>query len=159
MKAIKLNFIALLLFGISGVFAQQQTATVSAKATGIQGVVNYTVGQTLYNNITAANGSLQQGIQQAYEITTTLGIELIDVNLSVKAYPNPTIDRLHLSMDIDNYKNPRYQLQNLQGSLIKEGNVLKETTALEMSSLPAAVYLLAVYNNNKLIKLFKIIKN
>ena len=39
-----------------------------------------------------------QGVQQPYEIQVLLGLDEYEVNLQARAYPNPTINELHLTL-------------------------------------------------------------
>lgn len=52
-----------------------------------------------------------------------------------------------------------YQLHSIHTKLIERKAFGKETELVEMQSLPSAVYILTVYNDNLPIKTFKIIKN
>ena len=54
------------------------------------------------SDIKGNNGSLVQGVQQPYEIFSTLGNDIFYINLNLIAYPNPTTDQLVLS--IENFK-------------------------------------------------------
>jgi hypothetical protein len=44
------------------------------------------------------NFSIAQGIQQPYEISISVGIELKEINLELAAYPNPTTNNLTLKI-------------------------------------------------------------
>ena len=86
---------------ISMTYAQQTVPASGGDAVGSGGSSSYTVGQVMYTTNTGANGSVAQGIQQPYEISTLVGLEVTDINLELTAYPNPTNNVIHLS--IGNY--------------------------------------------------------
>ncbi len=71
-------------------YAQQAVPASGGDAVGSGGSSSYTVGQVLYTTNSGANGSVAQGIQQPYEISTLVGLEVTEINLKLSAYPNPT---------------------------------------------------------------------
>ena len=50
--------------------AQESVNSTGGNATGSGGTVSYTIGQVGYTTNTGSNGSVAQGVQQAYEILT-----------------------------------------------------------------------------------------
>lgn len=160
MKNKKVHFLkALFLLRLGSVFAQQSTVSAGGNATGSNGSVSYSVGQTVYTTATGSNGSMAQGVQQPYEIQTVLGIENFNINLQMAVYPNPTVNFLSLEIRNYNFENVQYQLYDLNGRLIATNKVALDTTTIAMEQYPSAIYLLKVLNNTKEIKTFKIIKN
>ena len=66
-----------------------------------------------------AKGSVAQGVQQPFEISVITGLEEAQgINLSVRAYPNPTTDYLTLSISEFDISNLLYQLYDMQGKLL-----------------------------------------
>ena len=104
-------------------------------------------------------GSVAQGVQQTYNITALLGVEIAAIKLELMAYPNPTQDIL--TIKIDNYKNESltYQLYDLQGKLWDSQSLQGAQTQLDMKDLAGGSYLLSIQENETLIKTFRIIKN
>ena len=142
-----------------GLYAQETVPATGGDASGNGGSSSYTVGQVVYTTNTGANGSVAQGVQQPYEISTTVGLEITEINLELVAYPNPTNNALTLS--IGNYNNEKltYQLYDMQGKLLDSKQVVNSNTTIEMQELRASTYLLIVLDNNSLIKTFRIVKN
>ena len=153
----------LLLSGTMSLQAQQTTTTAGGEASGSGGTASYTVGQTVYTTNTDTSGnSTAQGVQQPYEISTTIGINETSISLEMSAYPNPTTNYLTLKVDASTSlsdKQLSYQLYDMQGKLIKDIIISSKTTNIAMETLPSATYLLKVIQNNKSVKTFKIIKN
>ena len=89
--------------GVGWLHAQQIVPASGGDAVGSGGSSSYTVGQVVYTTNTGVNGSVAQGIQQPYEISTLVGLEVTQINLELSAYPNPTNNVIHLS--IGNYEN------------------------------------------------------
>ena len=155
MKSITLFFC--LLFTTSIVYSQEIVTTAGGEATG-SGTVSYSIGQVVYSNTTGSNGSVSQGVQQAYEIVDAIG-EAVEINLELTAYPNPTNNALTLNIGNYNNQNLSYRLCDMQGKLLDSKKVINSSTEIGMQGLPASTYLLNIVDNESLIKTFRIIKN
>lgn len=139
--------------------AQESANASGGDATGSGGTVAYSVGQVVYTTNTGSSGSVAQGVQHAYEIFT-IGIKETALNISLIAFPNPTID--NLTLQISDYTNEKlsYQLFDMQGKLLNNGQVVAKQTQINMKSLPSATYFINVVNQeNEKVQSFKIIKN
>ena len=151
---------AIMLLGLCGLTSLQAQETF-ATAGSTSGTMSYTVGQTVYTTEIDINGnSITQGVQQPYEISVITGIpEANGINLSVSAYPNPTT--YNLTVKVEDYKtaNLQYVVFDTYGKLLQAVKATGSETQIEISNLPAATYFLKVLENQKEIKVFKIIKN
>jgi hypothetical protein len=142
-------------------FAQaQDSANASGgDATGSGGTVAYSVGQVVYTTITGTTGSLAQGVQHAYEIFT-IGLNETELNISLTAFPNPTMENLTLQISDYNNEKLSYQLFDMQGKQLSNGQLVVEQTQINMNGLPSATYFIHVVNQeNKIVQSFKIFKN
>jgi len=149
--------IAFLLFGLGGLHAQETVSTTGGNATGVGGSLSYTVGQVFYSTNTGTTGSVLQGVQQPFEIYTTVGIHETDINLELSVYPNPTTN--YLILKVEELEGITFQLFDLQGKVIENKKVMEMNTSIIMEELPKATYILKIAKNNKPVKTFKIIKN
>ena len=136
--------------------AQSAVATAGGEATG-DGSVSFTVGQTVFTTVANENGSISQGVQQAYEITTETGIDVTEIQLS--AFPNPTSDVLNLQINGGDFKNVSYALYNNTSKLIDKRTVNGSDTQISMGAYKAGVYFLEVKADGKTVKRFKVVKN
>ena len=140
--------------------AQDAPTAAGGDATGTGGSIAYSVGQIVYTSISSSSGSLSQGVQQPYEITTTTGIEEVqDIQLQCSVYPNPTTDYIILKVENENYKNLSFQLIDISGQLLENKKITDVVTSITMSEYSSSTYFLKVTENNKEVKTFKIIKN
>lgn len=149
--------VAFLLLGLGGLHAQEAPTTTGGEATGAGGTASYSVGQVVYTNNTGTNGSVAQGVQQPFEISTTLGINQTTISLELSIYPNPTTN--YLTLKVEKTNNLNYQLFDIQGRIIKNKKVEDNTTLIAVGDLPIATYFLKVTKNNLIIKTFKVIKH
>jgi len=155
----KLNISILLLgFGLTAQ-AQQATTATGGNASGSGGTVAYSVGQIVYTTNTGTTGSVAQGVQQPYEISTVVGIEDNSINLALTAFPNPTTNNLTLSVGQADLSKLNFQLYDMVGKLIESRKIASSTETIGMETLPNATYFLKVMNNSAEVKTFKIIKN
>uniref|UniRef100_UPI0040471788 T9SS type A sorting domain-containing protein n=2 Tax=Flavobacterium sp. TaxID=239 RepID=UPI0040471788 len=138
--------------------AQESTNASGGDATGTGGTASYSVGQVVYTTNTGSTGSVAQGVQHAYEIFT-LGIKETELNISLTAFPNPTTENLTLQISDYNNEKLSYQLFDMQGKQLSNGQIVAQQTQINMNSLPTATYFVNVVNQeNKKVQSFKIIK-
>jgi len=148
-------FISGMLMTIS---AQQSTNASGGDATGNGGTAAYSVGQVVYTTHTGSGGSVAQGVQHAYEIYT-VGINETALHISLTVFPNPTPDNLTLQISDYNKEQLSYQLFDMQGKQISNGQIAAQQTEINMNGLPRATYFINVVNQeNKKVQSFKIIK-
>lgn len=153
--------LALLLAGLlwSGIAHAQESANSSGgNATSSSGSVSYSVGQVAYTSLTTSSGTVAQGVQHTYEIST-LGTKDTTLNVSLKVFPNPTQENLTLQISEYNKEKLQYQLFDMQGKLLSTAKIISQFTIINTSSFPSATYIIHVVNlENKNIQSFKIIK-
>ena len=137
--------------------AQETSLTAGGESSGSGGTISYSVGQTVYETSTGSNGKVITGVQQSYEITNVLGFEeVIGINLSVAAYPNPTAN--YLTLKVDEISNLTFQLYDTYGRFLQNKKISSSETKIDMTGLAPAIYFLKVNKNNKEIKIIKIVK-
>lgn len=162
MKYRRLRLITILLLGLgfTGLQAQESVNASGGNASGSGGSTSYSVGQVVYTTNTGTNGSVVQGVQQPIEISVVTGLEEVKgINLSVKAYPNPTADYLTLEVKDVELSTLTFQLFDMQGKLLQNEKITANPTRILMSNLLPSTYFLKVTQANKELKTFKIIKN
>jgi len=138
--------------------AQESANASGGNATGSGGTVAYSVGQVVYTTNTNTFGTVSQGVQQSYEIFT-VGINETELYISLSVFPNPTADNLTLQINDYNNEKLSYQLFDMQGKLLNNGQVTAQQTQINTASLPSATYFINVVNQeNKKVQSFKIIK-
>jgi len=158
---LQLSIAVLLFFGLSNLQAQEVIPAAGGEANGSNGSVSYTVGQVFYTTNAGTNGnSIAQGVQQPYEISEISGIyEANDISLIVSAFPNPATDYLTLKVENYNTTHLQYQVFDITGKLLQTVKATGSETRIEIKKLVPANYFVKVIENQKEIKIFKIIKN
>jgi len=160
LKKLKLGMLFLLYLGLTGIYAQESINATGGNALGSGGSVSYSIGQIVYQTNSDAIGSVAEGVQQPFEISIiTSTEEAKNINLMVTAYPNPSTDYLILHIDGFDISNLSYHLYDMQGKLLHNEHIVDNSTMVSVNSLKPAIYFIKVYQKNKEVKTFKIIKN
>ncbi|MGC9344611.1 MAG: T9SS type A sorting domain-containing protein [Bacteroidales bacterium] len=162
-KKLKFCIFILLLLGTGGLQAQKihhSIATAGGDASNSGGSVAYTIGQTLFTMHHEMNvGTLNQGIQQPYEVFLTTGIDYArKLDIKFSAYPNPVTDKIILKVEGNLKPGYRVSVYDIHGKILEKSKITSTSTDLFMDKLEPAIYLLKITNNNKEITTFKIIK-
>jgi hypothetical protein len=160
MKNRRKLLIAFCLFGFgTAVLAQTAITAAGGDATGVGGSVSYSVGQLTYNTYQGTTGTVSQGVQQPYEIML-IGIdELPEVSLEYSVYPNPTSGLLKLKTENVPMKDLWYRLYDMNNKLLLNNKIDATEMDIPMENLVPATYLLKIIDNQKEVKIFKIIKS
>jgi hypothetical protein len=153
--------VALCLSVLAGttVNAQEASTAAGGDASGSGGSVAFSIGQVAYTTNTGTNGSVAQGVQQPYEISTVTGIEgSNEILLNAVVYPNPTTDYIALQITGFEQGSFSYRLCDALGKVIEAKNVSTSETRINLKELASATYFLKVSNSKQEVKSFKIIK-
>jgi len=157
----RINQLFTILFSILTITfsAQEMFSSSGLNTTGSNGEISYSIGQVATELNSGINGSVSHGVQQPYEIYSTVGSEILNIDLRLITYPNPTTDNLILG--IDGFKNQifSYQLFNFDGKLLIDEECSGNITNINLKSFPSNTYLLSIVKNQSIIKTFRIIKN
>jgi hypothetical protein len=74
-------------------------------------------------------------------------------------YPNPAKDFIKLIIKNYEVQNLRYQLYEINGSILQDDRIESNETQLSLQNLKPSAYVLKVFKGKMEIKTFKIIKN
>ena len=148
-----------LIVNVTIIQAQTNIPATGGDATGEGGSTSFSVGQIVYNTYTGTNGSVAEGVQQPYEISVIVGIEQAGfTNFYCSVYPNPATDLLTLETEISEYENLIYQLYDIMGKLLLSERLIDIKTSISMANLAPSTYFLKVTDNQKVSKIFKVVK-
>lgn len=154
----------LLLFSIflwceTALYAQQATSATGGNISGTGGSVSYTIGQVAYTNLQNSFGAITQGVQQPFEIVVVTDYEdAANVTFPCSVYPNPTSEQVTLKIENSIPKNIHVFLNNVEGKHLQNLQITDQETLIPLDGLPSGTYLLEIYDSQKVIRSFKIIK-
>lgn len=153
-------FIILVISGMVSSNAQQSVMATGGNATGNGGSISYSIGQVAYTVSKGTTGSISAGVQQSYEILVLTDLDRAKIiELECRTYPNPVTSNLVLVIEGDK---PCYNasLCDVNGKLVSLTSVKENETNIQMDSLAKGIYILKINDqHNKLIKIFRIVKN
>lgn len=156
-----LNFKLIALSLLIGPFSYGQANTVSSGGnnSGSGGSVSFTVGQIDYTSQSGTSGNVNQGVQQPYEIFAVSGIDELGYGISLTVGPNPTTDKLILTVQNPEQSELSYSLTDNNGKIVLSKVKLQQTAEIDLSTYPVGMYQLIVTNTSTTLKSYKIIKN
>ncbi len=153
------KLLLLFLLSASGFYEAQQTIIPAGNnAQSATGSVTYSVGQTFFESQESATGTVNPGVQQPYEIFV-LATNENAVRSNISVYPNPVKDFLTVDFNTEKLDNSSFQLFDVSGKVVYQGNLKNAKNQISASSLSVGMYILRITNAGKLVKTFKIIKN
>jgi len=155
-KLIILNVILLLFFHLKA-GAQQVISPNGNYFSNNSGSVTYTIGEPVVETYSSANQIITQGFNQYFLLVTAVD-ESAETDFEITAYPNPTSENLTLRVNRENRSDLQYLLFDLNGKLIKSGDIIEAETIIEFEELIAGDYLLRIVHVNLELKTFKIAK-
>lgn len=150
---------AMLLMSFCMLQAQQSVTVSGGNAQSETGTISYAVGQSFGQTYVAQTGSLSEGVLQPFEISDITDVEHVNVHVNLSAYPNPTTNYLMLDISDELTPNMLYQIFTIDGKMVSQYSIRDNRTTIDLISAQSGVYLLKVFCDQELIKVFKIIKN
>lgn len=141
----------------SPLFSQVAVNSSGGGSKTIDGSIEYSIGNVFYTSVTTNTGSITEGVQHTYDITT-VGIQEQDLNISLSVFPNPTTDLLNLATCF-NTKGFSFQIIDLLGNQFEYQPIESNQTIIRMLSYNTGTYILNILSDdNKVLQSFKIIK-
>jgi len=143
----------------TALYAQQAVSATGGNISGTGGSVSYTIGQLAYTNLQNSSGAITQGVQQPFEIFVVTGIEdAANATFQCSVYPNPAFEQVTLKIERSIPKNLHLFLNNADGKHLQNLQITDQETIIPMEGLPSGTFLLEIYDFQKVIRSFKIIK-
>jgi hypothetical protein len=135
-------------------------STGAAKFVAEKGEIAYSIGEVGYVNTKNTGGSMDFGVQQAFQFMVVTSV--VDVSLfnSVYVYPNPTQGLLYI-------KNLTQQLirGNLSMKIVSSDGlelmskpIKSVSTVIDLNQFKQGFYHISLYESNRLISSYKFIK-
>ena len=156
------KLITSILFSIVSVgilYAQETTVSTGGLATGTGGTSSFSIGQAFYTTNTGAGGTMSQGVQQVYDISTSLGEEITTIKLELSVFPNPVSGELTVTIGNNSYANAQISIYSVSGNLLyKSENITNfSEQVVDVTHLPIGLHYLEL-KSGKEIHITKFIK-
>lgn len=138
---------------------QEGISAAGGDAAGSGGSAAFTCGQVFYSFISGANETINQGVQQPYEISVVTGLEeTTSGDYEFLIYPNPAAGNINIEIKSGDYEALRFCLYNSSGIPILEKEAVGDMNTMSLDNLPPSLYFLKIVKKNLNIKVYKIIK-
>ena len=155
-KSTTILFLISLSFSLS---AQKGTLSSGGDISSSGGSISYSIGQIDYHTLSSAsNGTLFEGLQVPYEVIVVDGIENEFIQLECMLFPNPSTDKVFLSLTEVPKASLQFFLFDMNGRLLKQASVTEQLTEIPLESYSNSSYILKINMLDEHIKTFKIIK-
>ena len=119
--------------------------------------IDWVIGETVTATMNSSNNTLSNGFEQSTYIITAIKNNVL--NIEVSLFPNPTKNSLNLQSKDAQLKNGKYQLIDMAGKIVSEGNIKGEITAIDFSMFGAATYYLVLMNQkSEMLHSYKVVK-
>lgn len=137
--------------------AQESAVAAGGDGASAGGSVSFSVGQPSYLGTNHATGSVNEGVQQPFEMFT-LNDDTELYGLSIHVYPNPVTSEFQIESSV--YSDQlRWQLHDASGRLVYENRFLGNSALVNISECAAAMYVLSVWLEEQAVQTHKIIKH
>lgn len=138
-------------------YCQSNTVASGGNGSGSGGTVSFSIGQIDYISSAGSTGTINQGVQQPYEIFLTNGIDEFGQNINVSIGPNPTIDILNIYVN-EQLDDIYFKLIDLNGKELSSKQKLNQHAQIDLSAYPVGNYQLSIIQYDKIIQSYKILK-
>lgn len=148
-------------FSTNNGFTQTSLVSSGGDVNGSNGSVSFSIGQICYATVQGSNGLILEGVQQPFEIIDVSAIKEFPSEIcSIVVFPNPTTKYVTIStQNTTQIENFCYQLLDANGRIIKTKAIQSENEQIDFSELLPSIYFLKIFQENREVKNFKIVKS
>ncbi len=115
------------------------------------GSLSWTVGETVTETVSNAQGIFTQGFQQNYE--SIVSFETIHLTNKVLVFPNPFHSELNIHWESSDFSSLKISLSDTYGKVITEQHIqnssIEKSTTLNVSGIADGVYYVTIYYQNR----------
>ncbi len=126
--------------------------------------LSWTLGEVAVTTISAGNLMLNQGFQQPWELIIGTSVPELEINWSVKAFPNPVQDQLNVEFKLDKQADRfSMEIMDITGKrlFVRKAEVIQneQVVQLDFSQYKEGIYILRVVSEDeKIHRVYKIRK-
>ncbi|HEY4784516.1 MAG TPA: T9SS type A sorting domain-containing protein [Bacteroidales bacterium] len=143
--------------GFSQVVFPEVISTFGGSVKNSMAEFTWTVGEPLYQTVSADNSILTQGFNQITKISTDTAITLAP-DVDIIAFPNPTSATLQVKIQSEKFKGYQLEILDAQGRSLSFTELGSNQVPIDMSGFSGGLYFLKITDKGKLIKVIKIQK-
>lgn len=115
--------------------------------------------ETFYGWINVEAGNFTLKVSESSIRGLTVGTsEIVNSDNSLQVYPNPFSDFLTIEPNLNNYRNTRIEIVNIDGRIVKTYNIEGDKTRINTSLLTSGIYLIRIKEVERTISQVKALK-
>jgi len=156
MKVRALLVLILLSIQIS-LFAQQIITSAGDKSITPNVTLQWTLGQIVTGATSVGNISLIQGFQESTIIVSNI-YETDKLDYKIKVYPNPAKSLITIEIIKQGHKALSVILLNNLGSKLCKNEIINQKLIIDIDKFTSGTYILHLFEGNRIINNYKIIK-
>lgn len=123
--------------------------SVIATTGGANEQITWTIGEVMVESIIRSDyGIFTQGFNQPYTTAQTAIKENQFNTNSPRIYPNPATDKLYINTNEALEASSMWQLTDLTGRLLQQGNIQSNNTEIDITHIPQGEYILHINDCN-----------
>ena len=145
------------LFGAHLGSAQASIVSAGGDAVGSGGSVSYSIGQVSIDYTTGSNASIQEGVQQPFEISQVSVHESMS-NILLSIFPNPALNELNIRMS-QFESGLTATIRDSKGTVVKKIGLKTANTSIETGDWAQAIYFIEIANSAGHASLYRLVKN
>ena len=148
-----------IILSVTQAIAQQQIVASSGGSIQSENIsLSWTLGEPVIKTIEGNNYTLTQGFHQSNLIVTEIK-NMPFLSYDINVYPNPVVTTLTIHIEKTDISNMSFTIINSSGAIIKSGTINDNNTRIPVQEFVSAIYFLKIFNENKSVKTFKIVKH
>lgn len=136
--------------------AQQVLSSMGGIFQNSNGILCFTLGELAIDIYTKGETTITQGFHQGIYVEPVS--ELPGMNFSIDVYPNPVNDYIIIKIEKEYSQNVSFILYDINGKTLKNGIIPGGEAEISFSGVISGTYLLKIRQNDKELKMLKIIK-
>ncbi len=156
-KMRKFGLLTLIVLCASNVFAQEVVGSAGNSHQVGDMTISWTLGEMVIESFFLDDLILTQGMHQPVLIVTSVE-DCIACSYEFALYPNPAAEYVLLEFNNAEVAAFNYRLINASGHILDFGNIDQSLQRINLSDYKNGYYILSIYEKNKLVKTFNIIK-
>jgi hypothetical protein len=158
------NILFIILIGCIplALFSQNSTHELVASSGGERSIgsltVSWSVGEPAIGELRGSDYTLSQGFQQG-NVAVLSGLKNHTGSFEINVYPNPVSEKLNIRINSSSLSPVwRIELYSPDGKLFLQTRTTQQETEMDLTNLVAGTYLIRIYNQQGLEKVFNIVK-
>jgi hypothetical protein len=135
-------------------------STGGAKKVSEKGEIAYSIGEVGYVNIKTTGGSMDLGIQQAFQFMVVTSVVDISLFNAVYVYPNPTQGLLYIKNLTQQLigGNLSIKVYSSNGLELMSKSIKSVSTVIDVNQYTKGLYYISLYDAGRVISNYKFIK-